>query len=107
MERVDFTGDSPQARFGHTITPIAKDKAILFGGAVGDTGNPSFIKANMLSQGIPFFVTTLSANGANSTVMGRLLPTALHTPLSLSITSSSYSGAHLGVASLPMMVYTS
>jgi hypothetical protein len=27
------------ARFGHTITPIAKDKAMLFGGAVGDTGN--------------------------------------------------------------------
>ncbi len=26
------------ARFGHTITPIGKDKAILFGGAVGDTG---------------------------------------------------------------------
>lgn len=38
MERVEFTGDSPQARFGHTITPIGKDKAILFGGAVGDTG---------------------------------------------------------------------
>jgi hypothetical protein len=29
------------ARFGHTITPIGKDKAMLFGGAVGDTGNPS------------------------------------------------------------------
>lgn len=27
------------ARFGHTITPIGKDRAILFGGAVGDTGN--------------------------------------------------------------------
>lgn len=40
MERVEFTGDSPQARFGHTITPISKDKAILFGGAVGDTGTP-------------------------------------------------------------------
>ena len=26
------------ARFGHTITPIGKDKAMLFGGAVGDTG---------------------------------------------------------------------
>jgi len=26
------------ARFGHTITPIGKDMAILFGGAVGDTG---------------------------------------------------------------------
>jgi hypothetical protein len=26
------------ARFGHTITQISKDRAILFGGAVGDTG---------------------------------------------------------------------
>lgn len=41
MEKVAFTGDSPQARFGHTITPIGKDKAILFGGAVGDTGTLS------------------------------------------------------------------
>ena len=38
MERVEFVGDSPGARFGHTITPTGKDKAILFGGAVGDTG---------------------------------------------------------------------
>jgi len=30
------------ARFGHTITPIGKDKAMLFGGAVGDTGNILF-----------------------------------------------------------------
>lgn len=38
MEYVKFEGDSPLARFGHTVTPIGKDKAILFGGAVGDTG---------------------------------------------------------------------
>ena len=37
------------ARFGHTITPISKDKAILFGGAVGNTGKSRYsIKANML-----------------------------------------------------------
>ncbi len=46
MERVEFTGDSPQARFGHTITPISKDKAILFGGAVGDTGTNILNKEN-------------------------------------------------------------
>jgi protein phosphatase len=46
MERVEFTGDSPQARFGHTITPISKDKAILFGGAVGDTGTALLTQAN-------------------------------------------------------------
>lgn len=38
MKYAEFQGDSPMARFGHTITPIGKDKAILFGGAVGDTG---------------------------------------------------------------------
>ena len=38
MEKSQFIGDNPLARFGHTITPIGKDKAILFGGAVGDTG---------------------------------------------------------------------
>ena len=32
-----FGGDNPMARFGHTITPIGKEKAILFGGAVGDS----------------------------------------------------------------------
>lgn len=39
----DFTfgGDSPQARFGHTITPIGKERAILFGGAVGDANRAS------------------------------------------------------------------
>ncbi len=31
------------ARFGHTITPIGKDKAMLFGGAVGDTGKSYLI----------------------------------------------------------------
>ena len=46
MERVEFTGDSPQARFGHTITPISKDKAILFGGAVGDTATALLTQAN-------------------------------------------------------------
>ncbi|EGR28942.1 ser thr protein phosphatase family protein, putative [Ichthyophthirius multifiliis] len=38
MEKVDYTGNVPQARFGHTITYISKGKAILFGGATGDTG---------------------------------------------------------------------
>jgi len=38
MEKCQFGGDSPQARFGHTITPISNDKALLFGGAVGENG---------------------------------------------------------------------
>lgn len=58
MEK-DFTfagGDNPQARFGHTITQIGKDKAILFGGAVGDTGSIySNIQTNIPLQAIPLF----------------------------------------------------
>lgn len=38
MEKVEASGNCPQARFGHTITFIAKGKAIMFGGATGDTG---------------------------------------------------------------------
>lgn len=51
FEKVDVTGVSPAARFGHTITYIAKGRAILFGGveimciywlgATGDTGRYS------------------------------------------------------------------
>lgn len=49
MEKVTFTGDNPSARFGHTITPIGKDKAILFGGAVGDTGTSLLTQENTSS----------------------------------------------------------
>ncbi len=38
---LSFVGDSPQARFGHTLTPIGKQRAILFGGAVGDSSKTS------------------------------------------------------------------
>jgi hypothetical protein len=38
IEKLDFGGDNPQPRFGHTVTFIDKHRAILFGGAVGDTG---------------------------------------------------------------------
>ena len=41
MEKVDYFGTEPLARFGHTITYISKGKAILFGGATGDTGKYS------------------------------------------------------------------
>jgi protein phosphatase len=37
-EKIQFLGDNPQPRFGHTISMIQKHRAILFGGAVGDTG---------------------------------------------------------------------
>jgi protein phosphatase len=37
FEKVDIYGNPPLPRFGHTITYISKGKAILFGGATGDT----------------------------------------------------------------------
>lgn len=47
IEKLDFTGDNPQPRFGHTVTFIDKHRAILFGGAVGDTGKFHTSQANM------------------------------------------------------------
>ena len=38
MEKIETLGSVPQARFGHTMTLISETKAILFGGATGDTG---------------------------------------------------------------------
>jgi hypothetical protein len=37
MELIQASGEKPQARFGHSITLIANKKAILFGGAIGDS----------------------------------------------------------------------
>ncbi len=41
IEKIELAGNNPQPRFGHTITYISKGKAILFGGATGDTGRYS------------------------------------------------------------------
>ena len=41
MEKFEVFGQVPLARFGHTVTYISKGKAILFGGATGDTGKYS------------------------------------------------------------------
>ena len=41
FEVLEVAGDIPQARFGHTITALNKHKAVLFGGATGDTGKYS------------------------------------------------------------------
>lgn len=38
MEKIEVVGTPPLARFGHTFTYITKGKAILYGGATGDTG---------------------------------------------------------------------
>ncbi|OMJ68803.1 hypothetical protein SteCoe_33644 [Stentor coeruleus] len=41
VQRIETSGQAPQARFGHTVTAISKTKVILFGGAIGDTGKYS------------------------------------------------------------------
>lgn len=41
VEESEAYGDVPQARFGHTITLVSKNKVVLFGGATGDTGRYS------------------------------------------------------------------
>lgn len=38
LEKLKVTGDVPAARFGHTFSLVSKNKAVLFGGAVGDSG---------------------------------------------------------------------
>ena len=38
MEKLQLFGDSPEARFGHTITQINSTKFILYGGAIGCNG---------------------------------------------------------------------
>jgi hypothetical protein len=38
---ITTAGEVPLPRFGHTMTPISKTKAVLFGGATGDTGRYS------------------------------------------------------------------
>jgi len=75
---MDFTGDSPSARFGHTITPIGKDRAILFGGAVGDTGSHIIIQESTSSLVIHFCAITTFAVGKNLTIMEHLQATVQH-----------------------------
>ena len=38
VEKLEVYGQNPLPRFGHTITYVSKGKAILFGGATGNTG---------------------------------------------------------------------
>jgi len=35
---VEASGTPPLPSFGHTVTPIAKTKVVLFGGATGESG---------------------------------------------------------------------
>jgi len=85
------------ARFGHTITPIGKDKAILFGGAVGDTGNIIiFIQENMLLQVILSSAIIIIKNGKNYNLKVILLRIVLHMDHYVLIIISLYMGGALG-----------
>lgn len=55
VEELEVHGDIPQARFGHTVTIVAKQKVVLFGGATGDTGKYSM-------TGETFMYNVLSKN---------------------------------------------
>ena len=41
IQQIETFGEIPSPRFGHTITAVSKNKAVLFGGATGDTGRYS------------------------------------------------------------------
>jgi hypothetical protein len=43
---VQVSGDIPPPRFGHTLTMVSQDKAVLFGGAVSISGINLFIQEN-------------------------------------------------------------
>jgi len=105
MEKVEFKGDNPSARFGHTITPIGKDKAILFGGAVGDTGILHHIQVNTSSLVTPFSATIALLNGKSSKIMECLQPIAQHIVLYLLTTFSMCSEVLLEADSLPTITY--
>lgn len=38
-QKVECSGKTPSARFGHTLTMVSGSKIVMFGGAVGDTKN--------------------------------------------------------------------
>ena len=94
MEKVEFKGDNPSARFGHTITPIGKDRAILFGGAVGDTGKSLSIQESTSSLVTPISVITIYFVGRRWKTLGRHQPIELRITLFQSITFSMSSVGH-------------
>ena len=38
ISKVKVCGDIPAPRFGHTFTLVSKTRAVLFAGAIGDSG---------------------------------------------------------------------
>ena len=62
-EELDVYGDIPQARFGHTVTLVSNSKAVLFGGATGDTGK-------YIMTGDTYLFNILTKSWAKLTIKG-------------------------------------
>lgn len=61
---IDFSASAivPPARFGHTMTAVAKNKIVLFGGATGDTGKYSITADTYCLDLLSCHWTRLDAN---------------------------------------------
>lgn len=62
-EKLKQSGDIPQPRFGHTITLISNTQAVLFGGAIGDTGKYTITGETYLFDLEKYKWTKMSPNG--------------------------------------------
>ena len=72
IENFDVRGEIPQARFGnnysgHTLTLVNKTKAVLFGGATGDTGKYSITGDTYCLDLLTKTFTKIEATGTSPT----------------------------------------
>ena len=65
MENLKGSGDVPLPRFGHTFTLISKNKAVLFGGATGETGKYAITGETFLFDCLQKKWKKLSPTGTN------------------------------------------
>ena len=64
-EKIKVCGEVPSARFGHTFTMVASNKAVLFGGAVSQGGTFQIRKANLSSLTKLIYMISLFLSGVN------------------------------------------
>eukprot|EP01017_Pseudomicrothorax_dubius_P030214 TRINITY_DN3749_c0_g1_i5.p1 TRINITY_DN3749_c0_g1~~TRINITY_DN3749_c0_g1_i5.p1 ORF type:complete len:749 (+),score=142.71 TRINITY_DN3749_c0_g1_i5:79-2325(+) len=63
METLRVAGENPQPRFGHTVTYVGQGKAVLFGGAMGDTGKYEIISETYILDCARLVWTKATATG--------------------------------------------
>jgi len=78
-ETLKVSGDVPLPRFGHTMTLISKNKAVLFGGATGDTGKYSITGETFLLDCITQKWKRLEPSGSAPTNRAAHAATAIET----------------------------